>query len=261
MKKSVFALALLAGATAANAQLLVGHDDTVGPNAWEVDVTSGMSTVLWGGGIEVWGMAYGNGTVYANDGSLLRSGPLGAGAPMNEVQITFDGAARTMTGLAFSGGFVYGTPNTANEAVYRIDPDTGVAEIALDYEDGDYDFGGLAYNPADGLFYGTNDDSTPARGLYSLDVFGSGAISLVAEYPAGETDIDGLAVGNGIAYLVEDEAGDTIHRYDLGAGMYLSSLTSPMTSSEVFSGAAFVPAPGALALLGLGGLAAARRRR
>lgn len=261
MKKSVFALALLAGATAANAQLLVGHDDTSGgPNAWEVDVTSGMSTVLWSG-VEVWGMAYGNGLVYANDGSILRSGPLGSGAPTNEVTITFAGAAKSMTGLAFANGFVYGTPNIANEAVYKIDPDTGVAEIALDYEDGDFDFGGLAYNPADGLFYGTNDDTSPGSGLYSIDVFGSGAINLITAYPAGETDIDGLAIGNGIAYLVEDEAGDTIHRYDLGAGMYLSSLTSPMTSSEVFSGAAWVPAPGALALLGLGGLAAVRRRR
>jgi hypothetical protein len=51
------------------------------------------------------------------------------------------------------------------------------------------------------------------------------------------TDIDGIAVGGGIAYLVTDEAG-TIPVYDLVAGSYGTPLTSPFTTADVFSAAA-----------------------
>ena len=213
-------------------------------------------------------MAYGDGTIYANDGSRLWAAALG-GAPVPLGTMTdANGANQAMVGLAWADGGLYSSKNNANEAIYNIDLNTLVATVAFDYEDGDYDFGGLAYNPADGLFYGTNDDATPnGTGLYSIDVFGGGGINLVAPYPDGETDIDGLAIGNGVAYLVEDEAGETIHPYDLNAGMYLPSILSPMQSNEVFAGAAWVPEPtcggllwGAL-LVGLAGRAGRRSLR
>ncbi len=264
MKKILAVLAVSGLAASANAQLLVGHDDAApNDNAWNVNPNTGSSSLLWSGA-EVWGMAYdgGTNTVFANDGTTLRSGLLGAGAPTNEVTTTdAAGALISFVGLAFANGDLYGTRNVGDEAIYRINTTSGVATVVLDYAESDYDVGGLAFNPADGLFYGTNDDTTPGSGLYSFDVFGSGAINLVTPYPAGETDIDGLAVGNGVAYLVEDEAGNTIHPYDLGSGTYLPSLLSPMTSSEIFSGAAWVPAPTSITLLGLGSLAATRRRR
>ena len=261
-KRTILALGLLAAAGSANAQLLVGYDAS-GDNAWNVDPASGSAALLWSG-FEVWGMAYDHttNTVYANDGSTLGFGDLGSGAPGNTVTITDDTGARlSMVSLAWADGALYGTRNVGEEAIYRIDPDTGIATIVFDYDDDLYDFGGLAFNMDDGLFYGTNDDSD-GRGLYAIDAFGSGTISLVTPYPDGETDIDGLAIGEGVAYLVEDEAGDTIHPFDLNAGVYLTDITSPMTTSAVFSGAAYVvPAPAGLALLGLGGLVATRRRR
>ena len=260
-------LTVLALTSLAQAQLLVGYDEvsTSGADqAWNVDPSSGASSVLWGGAAEVWGMAYGNGTVYANDGSTLYGASLGGLPTALGTIADAAGNAQSVVGLAWANGGLYASRNIANEAIYSIDLDTLVASVLLDYEDADWDFGGLAYNPADGLFYGTNDDTTPnGSGLYSIDAFGGGGINLVTPYPAGETDIDGLAIGNGVAYLVEDEAGDTIHPYDLGAGAYLPSITSPMQTSELFSGAAWVPEPasGGLLSLSLLGLLAGYRRR
>ncbi len=262
MRKLGILLLVLVIAPCANGQLLVGNDDTASTNAWEVNVNDGTAVILWEG-TEAWGMAYDGltNTVYANDGSLLRWGDLGSGAPANELTVVdVTGGSLSMVGLAWANGELYASRNIANEAIYSIDLGSGLASVLLDYDDGSYDFGGLAYNPLDGLFYGTNDDTTPfGRGLYSIDAFGDGTISLIAPYPAGRTDIDGLAVGNNIAYLVEDESGDTIHPYDLVNGIYLPDLPNPMTSSEVFSGAAFVPEPATLLLLGWGGLMLRRR--
>ena len=49
------------------------------------------------------------------------------------------------------------------EQVDDVDLTTFVASVALDYDDDSYDFGGLAYNTADGLFYGTSDDTARCR--------------------------------------------------------------------------------------------------
>lgn len=264
MNRRIMALGAMVVAGGANAQLLVGWDGS-STSAWNVDPGNGAATILWEN-FDVWGMGYdpATNTVYANDGSTLGFGTLGGSFPAGTVTIVdASGAVQSMVSLEWANGALYGTKNIANEAVWRIDPATGLAEVVFDYVDAEYDFGGLAFNPADGLFYGTNDDTTPhGSGLYSIDVFGSGAITLITPYPAGETDIDGLAIGNGIAYLVEDEVGNTIHPFDLAGGTYLADIANPMTGSGVFSGAAFVvPAPSALALVGLGGLAVSRRKR
>ena len=239
----------VAASRLSHAQLLVANNgDTPGlPQAWNVDPDSGNASPLWGtaAGIEVWGMAYDpNGqAIYATSGSQLFAG--GTSETPTPLGVVHDGAgnALTMPGLAWANGGLYGVRGVDNEAIFVIDVDTLVATPVLDFPELEYDFGGLAFNPNDGLFYGTSDSlAAEGVGLYSLDVFGDGSITQVTAYPAGEFDIDGLAIGNNVAYLIEDDTGNTIYPFDLANGVYLTSLPNPFVAGEVFSAGAFITA-------------------
>ncbi|MCB0207434.1 MAG: hypothetical protein KDH89_21645, partial [Anaerolineae bacterium] len=152
-----------------------------------------------------------------------------------------------MVGLAFYNGQLYGVKNIANEAIWAIDTNTLVATVFIDYADADFDLGGFAADPNTGEFYATNDDTTPnGSGLFRINPDGSG--TLIAPYPAGQTDIDGLAVSDdGYAYLVIDEPG-FIYVYDLVGNAYTTPLDNPWTSAEVFSGGAYIVQPSGAAI-------------
>ena len=164
--------------------------------------------------------------------------PVAGGAPNSLGVIALaTGAPLRIDGLAISGGTLYGVNagGGAENGFYSIDLGTLVAtQIAPFMTES---ISGLDADPDTGIIYGT-DDSTGQ--LVSIDT--SGVITNVAAYPAGIADIDGLAVGNGLAFLVTDES-QPISVYDLTSGTYLSDLTSPFTSADVFSGAAFPAAP------------------
>ena len=241
------ALLCFSFAAHAHGQLLVANNGTDAglAQAWDVNLADGSATDLWptSAGVDVWGMAFdpAGQNVYASSGSQLYSGGLGT-SPTLRGRIT-DGAGEnlSMQGMAWANGGLYAVRGIGEEAIYSVDLVTLVATVVLDYPELDYDFGGLAFNTDDGLFYGTSDSiAADGVGLYSIDAFGSGNISLVTSYPAGEFDIDGLAIGDGVAYLVQDEPGDTIHPFDLGTNTYLANLPNPMTTTEAFSAAAFV---------------------
>ena len=57
-----------------------------------------------------------------------------------------------------------------------------------------YDFQGLTYNIGNGLFYGVNSSANHAVGIYSIDAFGTGAVSLIANSPVGHAQIDQQAI-------------------------------------------------------------------
>ena len=192
-------------------------------------------------GYQVWGAAYDNvnDKIYFNNGSTLYEWAVRTGIVTQLGTITDPGGAtQSMVSLAFYNGALYSTKNIANEAVYEINTTTLVATVVIEYADDDFDFGGLAVDPNTGEFYGTSDDTAPlGSGLYRINMDGTG--TLIAAYPSGQTDIDGLAISdNGIAYLVIDEPGD-IFVYDLIGGTYLAPLTNPWTTAEIFSGGAW----------------------
>ena len=188
--------------------LFMGVDDATVP-AYTMDPTTNISVTAFIG-FQVWGSAYDsvNDLMYFNNGSTLYSWPVGSGT-INTLGTIVDpvGATQSMVGLAFYNGQLYGVKNIANEAIWAIDTNTLVATVFIDYADADFDLGGFAADPNTGEFYATNDDTTPnGSGLFRINPDGSG--TLIAPYPAGQTDIDGLAVSDdGYAYLVIDEPG------------------------------------------------------
>jgi hypothetical protein len=222
--------------------LFVGVDDVTVP-AYQIDPLTN-DTIEAFTGAQVWGAAYDvdNNKVYFNQGTTLYEWPVGGA--VNTLGTIVDAGAnpQSMVGLAFHNGILYGTKNIPNEAVWIININTLVATVYIDYEDADYDFGGLAAHPLTGELYATNDDTTPhGSGLFRINL--NGTATLIAPYPDGQADIDGLAISqDGKAYLVTDEPG-FIYVYDLVAGSYLTPLNNPWTTSEVFSGATWIREP------------------
>ena len=262
-----FAVCLVCLGGAANAQLVVGVDDPNVP-VYVINVNDDTATPLFSG-YEVWGMAADDpgGLLYFNDGVELYRVPYGTLVPEYVADITYEGAVSSMVGLAFNPltGKLYGTKNISTEAVYEIDPLTGVASLLYAYDTA-YDFGGFDYDTQTGAFYGLNDGSGApgGRGLFSIDPFGQSA-GFIVGYPEGQTDIDGLATGGGKAYFVVDEPG-SIYVYNMLTSQFENPLTSPWTSSEIFSAGAWapgIPEPTGVSLLALGvlGFFGLRRRR
>ena len=177
--------------------------------------------------------------------------------------MTFNTATVNFVALGFNNGKLYGTRNIATEAVYEINPTTLVATQAYVHPAA-FDFGGLDFDATTGRLYGLSD--TGGAGLYEIDYVGM-TQTLRAPYPAGETDIDGLAVHNGIAYYVTDgpnTAQANFYIFDIATGAQIGTLPSPFTGSGTFSAATFVapvPEPTALVLVGVGSLGWLWRRR
>jgi len=219
--------------------LFIGVDDlTIPAYVGNVSNNEWLQAFL---GAQVWGAAFdvANNKIYFNSGTTLYEWPVGGTVTQLGLITDTAGVNQSLVGLAFYNGELYGMKNIANEAIYKINTSTRVATVYIDYVDGDFDLGGLAIDPNNGNIYATNDDTTPfGSGLFRINNDGSG--TLITAYPAGQTDIDGLAVSNnGIAYLITDEPG-SVYVYDLVANTYLTPLNNPWTTSETFSGGTWI---------------------
>ena len=266
MHRAAMSAGVLAAAMtcAASAQLVVGNDQSAATNQmYYIDLTSGTATsILSGSSAIAWGMAYapGSNTLYWNNGVTLRESTFSQSGltPSAGVAMTFNGANISLTGLAWWNNRLVGYRSVTLPGIYQIDPITGVTTL-LAATPASTDFGGL--DADNGRLFGLNDGTgLQGRGLYSIDV-DTNSYSLIAPYPAGDTDIDGLAVGGGRAYWVNDVGSQSILVYNLTTNMFEASISSPFGTGGIFAAGAFIPAPGAAAVLGLSGAALIRRRR
>lgn len=163
----------------------------------------------------------------------------------------FSGAAQAVDGgLAFDAATgrllatASTTPTTHADALFEVNPQTGVVTFVRSLSG--FDFGGIDIDPATGVMYLAND-RIAARGIFSLSPpFETSQPVFVAGYPqksAGliESDIDGLAVGGGVVYLIADET-QWMYRYHLASGQYLPPVAQTAFGPDRFSSAgAYAP--------------------
>jgi hypothetical protein len=261
MRRTLPLLVVCVLVNVASAQLIVGVDEP-SVQAYGYDLSTETWTPLFDG-YEIWGLAADDAgrMLYFNDGVDLFKVPYDTLVPEFVATITYDGSSSSMVGLGYFGGKLYGTKNISTEAVYEIDPGTGVAELKWAYPTA-FDFGGIDMDEG-GTLYGLSDAG--GAGLYEID-FENQLTQFIVGYPdPNETDLDGLAVGGGRAYFVTDDYDPgLIYVYNFGLADFEDPIPAPWTTSEIFAGGAWapglIPEPMSLALLALGALAMFRRR-
>ncbi len=200
-------------------------------------------------------------------------------------QVNVNGTAISIDGLAYDtrNNQLWATKRLGiggnAEGLYRVDQNTGAAELVLQYEAGTFDIeiSAIDYDPVTGLIYLVDEDTGGGTGIWSFDPDNASAgLSFVVDLAPGVTDVDGLGAGDGKLFLVSDGLqgnGGLHYVYNLLTGEYEATLPTPYPgySNSVLglinpsAGGAYapglIPTPGTGALLGLAGIAAARRRR
>ncbi len=204
--------------------------DNAGGRLFAVDAGPGGERVLW---------------VYP----MADSGPLGAPAL---VPLTSGGfsISTSIPALAWDSrdNVLVGPFQSLGWILARIDPQSGQTTVvgsgfttssiptALDYDAG-----------TDAFYVVRNSTSTGApftsgRGLYRINKpLSAATYTFLSAFPAGETEIDGLAAGNGRLYLVNDTGAEAIHVYNLTTNAYEASVANPLGAGTV-AGGAWAPA-------------------
>ncbi|MCB9846561.1 MAG: hypothetical protein H6811_11330 [Phycisphaeraceae bacterium] len=267
MKRSVIALAGLAlAASGASAQLF--GSDNVG-NYFEVSEIDGSATLITsdgstynfvGGATEI--------EIDQSTGIGYAQNPNGSFSGNQFVATTGASAGPTVftlgsfTGLEYVGGTLFGAYITggggaAPSTLATLDPTTGASvDIGLT---GVGPVTGLAYDVSSGIMYGSTAGvpGVSTSLLVTIDL-GSGLAT-----PIGDTGVvlgsiefgsngrlygGGGQVNTGQIFVIDLGTATPTHIGDTGL-------------DTVVTGLSLLPAPGGVALLGLGGLIAARRRR
>jgi len=236
--------------TSPPAGIFAGRGDLAGvvtDPVYSVDELSGSSQALFSG-LPVLGAAYVPGTaVYFTtstvdsndtDGSTLMRWD--GGDPTPDCTLTVAGEDLRVDGLgydpvdgilymmhefdsAMNPAGVYGGPSCDTLAPIVLLPNT--------------DIGGIAFDPDTMTLFGTDDASWQ---IVAIDL-STGALTPVADYPAGVVDMDGLAYNGGTLYLIPDDAPGVILVFDLTSGTYQAPLPLPWSGPGVFSAGTFVP--------------------
>lgn len=304
-KLALVAIGAVMFGSAAQAQLVFGHTyfSTSAPGvsgAFYLDVTTGNGQQLWtganvsgSGNRRVNGLAAdnANGVIYGNSSARLYKwefGDIGATPAFINgfYRLGSNGTtyATGVDGLAVANGKVYAYTNYnasgsgafVEDGIYEVDTtvNTAVPNMTLRWQHNDlaYNLQGIEFNSEDGLFYAANIGDVNAKGIYTIDVFGSGAITKIADFDPFITLPDGLAVGGGHVWLTgSDSASQSIRvaGYNLVTGQYDEAFQlDGMGTSSYSTGATWapgalnpVPEPATMAALGLGAIALIRRKR
>src|SRR5690606_22666701 len=278
-------VAMLAGGSAARADLIVGVDNPFEP-LWHIDTDTNVYTpILSGMGAQAIANDPNTHTLYfmTNTVTLWRWA-YGAGmAPELIGNTTSDQSSPflSLTGL----GFDHATDrllatrtldsSAGPEGLWNVSTVDGHSTLvgAFPGSSALWDVGGFDVDPTTGRAFGISDGNN--EGIYEIDL-SNGNMTFIAPPPISadeEIDIDGLAAGGGQPYLVEDRAAQADGRifvFDVATGQYEEPLVVPWFFSEIFSGATWIsddettmiiPEPASMALLGGAALLALRRRR
>lgn len=186
-------------------------------------------------------------------------------------RVSYDGTGDSLVGTYFGDqtgilgmGF---NPQTNTLYGFRMGSlftiDTATAELTLvaGYG-GDLGIQSIDVDPLTGRIFAADELSSRILELHT-----NGTYDVLFGYPPGRTDVDGLAVAQGLIYIIEDGAEDPITLLNQSDGSVLGTLPSPyVVNGSNAGGAIFSPVPEPMSLVlwsGLGavGLIAVRRRR
>ncbi len=243
------ALALFTLAGTASAQLVAGHDGSTS-EVLLIDIGGGqpVRTLAVGTAFAAWGAAADedSGVLYWNNGGTLFRGTYSPSGTLDTTQVamTLGGSTVNFTGLAYDtlDDKLYGYRNITVPGLYEIDPVSGVATLV--FATTSTDFGGFDYDRATDAFYGLNDTAAglSGTGLYRIDKpLSAPTFTRLSAYPGTDVDIDGLAVGGGKAYLVQDNPAQGIHVFNLTTNSYEADLVNPFAGTGTFSAGAWAP--------------------
>lgn len=144
-------------------------------------------------------------------------------------------------GLAFHepSSTLYGCRDTG---IYEIDVTTAEATLFFN-PPGNNALSGMDVDKWTSKMYIADDNgsSLDGPGVYELNLNNMNYFSVMAPYPSSLSDVDGLAVNNGLIYLVEDGdlLGDRIHEVDLSSAFVIRTFIPPFAAGSFNSAGAF----------------------
>lgn len=222
-------------------QSVIAVSNTANRTIHLVDQSTGLVFKTVGVHSEVSGLASDNGdqVFYYTDQTRLYSVPYNGGVSTSIGQFTGD--TTTIFGLAFHepSNTLYGCHNTG---IYEIDFQNAQTTLIFN-PPGTNLLSGIDVDKWTSQMYVTDDNGSglDGPGVYELNLGNLNYFSVIAPYPSQLSDVDGVAVNNGLIYLVEDGdlAGDRIHEVDLSSGFVIRTFNTPFSEGSFNSAGAF----------------------